>query len=201
MLLSKSVSEYRSIGVSEAQQGVTPLHRYTDTPLRPDPITPYVHGALLALLFSLFLIQAAQAAWVPPIGIPAPAFGIDETVEGLHGDPAFRTRTITGGGDLTSQLLTLAAGDVVVIESSNYVIRGGTTWTHVGTASQPIIVRGASALAKPVLSFSQGSGPLTLRSAIIFWRQSAEPIFASIKRSKVSRATPATSIKTGPVMW
>ena len=95
--------------------------------------------ALVAAALGLTL-STARAAYNPPIGIPAPSFGIEEAADAA-------TQTISGS--LPSSI-TLAPGDVVVIApgtySSKMTIYGG------GTAENPAYIRGASPSSMPVLT-------------------------------------------------
>lgn len=124
-------------------------------------------GAVSTLLLALLVAGSAQseAAWSPPIGIPAPPFGVTQSVNGLYGSDSYRTKTVSGGGDLNTKLPTLAPGDVVVIEAGIYSVQGGTWWTHAGTAAQPIIVRGAPGAVKPVIRIAKAQDCLYLNGA------------------------------------
>jgi len=82
--------------------------------------------------------------WMPPVGIPAPGFGIE--VDPGAGCPTRSSRT---QGDL-SGLSDLPAGTVVEItggpHTASRLVIGGT-----GTAACPIIVRGPTAAAKTII--------------------------------------------------
>ncbi len=73
--------------------------------------------------------------WTPPIGIPAPSFGIEEVT------PTTATRTISGTLPST---ITVTPGDVVQIAAGTYGNGTGiTTITGDCTAEQPCFVSGA----------------------------------------------------------
>jgi hypothetical protein len=78
--------------------------------------------------------QAQTPAWAPPIGIPAPPFGIVE-----QAGPA--TVTVPAGG---TNPATLAAGAVVQLSPGTY--GGRTTITCSGTAAAPAYLRGPATL-------------------------------------------------------
>jgi hypothetical protein len=80
--------------------------------------------------------------WVPPIGIPAPDFGIEE-VAGVA------TQTITGGGALPATLV-LSPGDIVEISAESYT--GVVAVSGGGSAEAPCYIRGASAAARPLIA-------------------------------------------------
>jgi hypothetical protein len=99
------------------------------------------------------------AAWVPPVGIPAPAFGIREQpgtathfVDNTHasatddgnpqGSPSRPRRTVPG---------SLPAGAVVELRGGPYrASRQG--WSAAGTAASPVFVRG---VGSPVLAIGE----------------------------------------------
>jgi len=103
--------------------------------------------------------------WVPPIGVPAPAFGIFETVASIHGQAGYFTHYV----DATSPASTdssnpngaparprrtiptnVSAGSVVVIAGGTYT-SSLIAISAAGTAAQPIIFRGLNPAAKPLL--------------------------------------------------
>src|SRR5687768_4557562 len=96
-------------------------------------------------------------AWTPPIGIPAPTFGIDETVDDAtytHWVDNSRPCTDSGNGTPAAPRCTipntLAAGSVVQVRGGPYSV-GHETWTFNGTAAQPAYVRGPSTGPRPYL--------------------------------------------------
>ncbi|MBX4187217.1 MAG: right-handed parallel beta-helix repeat-containing protein, partial [Candidatus Doudnabacteria bacterium] len=112
----------------------------------------------------------ASGSWIPPIGIPNPQFGINETVASLHGGNAnFRTKTVSGGGNLNTLMPALVPGDVLVIESGTYTITGGTTWNHAGTVNSPIIIRGPSSTSKPVIRIISSQNNLHLSGSYVIY--------------------------------
>ena len=104
----------------------------------------------------------------PPIGIPAPEFGIEETVQNVYGSPDYYTHYIdnthpnatdvnnpNGSAERPRKTipknLTLAAGSVVVIKGGPYNMDFDNLWTCNGTAERPVFIRGASSSDRPQL--------------------------------------------------
>jgi parallel beta helix pectate lyase-like protein/fibronectin type III domain protein len=128
--------------------------------------TPVVAGAFLLLSISTALAQT----WTPPIGIPAPSFGI---VEKAPASPSPWTVPTTGfyyvdwsspaATDLSNPLgtpakpretipTTLPAGAVVELHGTyDYPHESPRTIVANGTATAPVYIRGASASAKPLI--------------------------------------------------
>lgn len=50
--------------------------------------------------------------------------------------------TLNPGDDVAGLTSSLAAGDEIVFNAGTYVLEGSVTWTGVGTASEPIVIRG-----------------------------------------------------------
>jgi hypothetical protein len=122
------------------------------------PCLPRVAVLLCLGVVGPWSVCEAQPAWTPPLGIPAPGFGIDQTTDdntfthwvnntvpctdaGNTGTPANPRCTIP---------TTLAAGSIVQVRGGPYTI-GTQTWTLNGTVSQPVYVRGPSAGPRPDL--------------------------------------------------
>jgi hypothetical protein len=91
---------------------------------------------------------AGAQAWQPPIGIPAPSFGVTESA------PA-PTNTLSG---TLPTSLTLVPGKVVEIAPGAYV--GSMTISGRCTVSKPCFVRGTSESSKPKIN-----GVFTVRDA------------------------------------
>lgn len=102
--------------------------------------------------FGFLVLMAAPAsvfAWMPPIGIPTPEFGIVESVS----DQTFThwvdnsNPSCSDGSDGTpssprcSVPKLLEAGDVVQIRGGPYSA-GTVTWTAIGTPANPVFIRG-----------------------------------------------------------
>ena len=119
---------------------------------------------LLVLSFSCFLLNTAHA-YDPPIGIPAPEFGIDETVESIYGSADYYTHyvdntdpeaTDSGNpyGTADTPRLTfpsssyIAPGAVIEIHGGPY--KGRFWFTNSGTETQPIFIRGVSEQSRAV---------------------------------------------------
>jgi hypothetical protein len=116
--------------------------------------------------------SVADAQYVPPIGIPAPPFGINESHTQYKGQtfaaggfvyrdagngPYSHFVNRSGGcsdnnayGTETAPRCTipssLPAGSVVEVRGTGY---GGATWNANGTASNPVFIRGVGANSKP----------------------------------------------------
>ncbi len=106
------------------------------------------------------VITIHVSEWVPPIGIPVPDFGIEETVAKQYGDASFVTHYVdnshprsTDDDNLNGSRsqprhsipTELDAGSVVVLAGGPYDYRiGGTIPIHSkGTIKQPVIIRSA----------------------------------------------------------
>ncbi len=115
--------------------------------------------SILQLSFS----QEVQAQnYIPPIGIPAPEFGINETVESVYGSDTYFTHYVDNtnpnatdannpNGTVSLPRLTipttLAAGSVVEVHGGPYEASGGTGRTDLqlnGTIEFPVFIRGVS---------------------------------------------------------
>jgi len=103
--------------------------------------------------------------YVPPIGIPAPEFGIEETVEILYGSDSFYTHFVDNAqsdatddgnpfGSADKPRLTipsvLAAGSVVEIHGGPYTGMSATYLMN-GTVDKPVFIRGVSDTGRPVI--------------------------------------------------
>jgi hypothetical protein len=104
----------------------------------------------------------------PPTGIPAPPFGIVETVESVYGDRDFHTFYVDNthpeatdtdnpyGSPETPRLtipLDLVAGDVVQVHGGPYWPEGDRfSFRCQGTRSEPVIITGRRASSDPVLT-------------------------------------------------
>ena len=121
------------------------------------------------ILFSVLAIQPAAAQWAPPIGIPAPSFGITNVAPAVpnpwtastpgfyyveptktastdasntYGTPAKPRKTIP---------TTLPAGSVVELHGTYDASHSSpATIVSNGTASAPVFIRGVSATSRPV---------------------------------------------------
>lgn len=132
-----------------------------------------VRRACYLIVVNLFVLLFCMhghvyGAYIPPIGIPAPSFGIDETVESVYGSADYYTyyidntdsnATDTGNpnGSPTKPRLTipstLTAGDVVQIHGGPYTPSSGRFFFYgQGTQTQPIFITGANAASKPVFT-------------------------------------------------
>jgi len=128
----------------------------------------------VAIAIAFIQISSANAqqpdAWVPPIGIPAPAFGIDDSHTMYAGQNGYSD---AGNGPYTHYIdnsagcsdsgnpngspgsprcsvpTTLAAGTVVEIHGGPYTDNGTIIWNINGTPLQPVFVRGTGANARP----------------------------------------------------
>jgi len=119
------------------------------------------------------LAAATPGTWTPPIGIPAPAFGVNETapavpspwttaVAGFY----YVNQTAAGATDDNNPYGTpakprqtipveLPAGAVVELHGTYSVAHTSPRGLHAaGATSAPVFVRGASATARPVITGS-----------------------------------------------
>ncbi len=110
----------------------------------------------------------APDGYDPPTGIPAPPFGIVETVRGVYGDQDYYTYWVDNAhaeatdtdnpyGSPERPRLTiptdLAAGDVVQVRGGPYWSEGDRfSFRGQGTQSEPIIITGRRASSNPVLT-------------------------------------------------
>ena len=128
------------------------------------------HRAVSTIIASLcFLLNIGYAGdYKPPIGIPAPEFGIEETVISVYGSDDFFTHYIDNthqdATDLNNPFgssakprktipkdLVLESGNVVLIKGGPYQMSGETSWKGNGTTKQPVFIRGISTTARPQL--------------------------------------------------
>lgn len=114
--------------------------------------------------------------WVPPIGIPAPDFGIDDSHTMYAGMPGYsdagngpythyvdNTAGCTDSGNPSGSPssprctvpTTLAAGSVVEIHGGPYSDGSTLQWRMNGTASQPVFIRGIGPNNKPIFRGEQ----------------------------------------------
>lgn len=126
---------------------------------------PFLHGAQLGLVLSLFCTTAlCAAAYQPPTGIPAPPFGIDETVATVYGTADYYTywidnthpnSTDTNNPKGTPALprktipstLTLVAGDVVQIRGGPYASLSDRFAVFAsGRADAPVFITGSTVM-------------------------------------------------------
>ena len=129
---------------------------------------------IVTIFLLLIFTSGAALAWEPPIGIPAPDFGIGEShnlYAGMAGyedagngpythyidNTAVCTDTDNPNGTAEnprcSMPTTLAAGSVAEIHGGPYGGRD-TTWNLNGTQSQPVFVRGIGPNNKALFSGS-----------------------------------------------
>lgn len=117
------------------------------------------------------LSLSAPSSWTPPIGIPSPPFGIDDVappppsqwpgaeaknyyyIDNTH-SAAINTNNPYGYPDKprrTIPEITYAPGAYVEIHGGPYTAGGQLIFTHNGSPSQIMWLRGASSDAKPVI--------------------------------------------------
>jgi hypothetical protein len=122
---------------------------------------------IILLMFSLQSIYSQS--YVPPIGIPAPEFGINETVENVYGSEDYYTHYIdnsdtnatdtdNSNGSPEMPRLTIPtnvpAGSVVEIHGGPYN-NLNTTWSMNGTLEEPVFLRGVSDSLRPRIKKSE----------------------------------------------
>lgn len=108
--------------------------------------------------------------YVPPTGIPAPPFGMDQTVLSIHGDANYYTHWVDNthpsatdspsgrAGTPSAPRLTmptassLVAGDVVQVRGGTYSMGANYAISGTGTAVNPIFVTGPLTGTKPLFN-------------------------------------------------
>ncbi|MCH9651296.1 MAG: right-handed parallel beta-helix repeat-containing protein, partial [Deltaproteobacteria bacterium] len=96
----------------------------------------------------LSLVPALSAQWEPPVGIPAPTFGIEEQAPAFthYVDNTHPNATDSGnptGSPAVPRLTVptpLPAGGVVEVHGGPYSVP--ISWTSNGTAAEPVFIRG-----------------------------------------------------------
>ena len=120
------------------------------------------HRAAYRLSFILlaFPVNGSGQPYEPPIGIPAPAFGIEQSVENIYGagyythyidntDPNATDDSNPSGTaerprlTIPRSLTDLPPGCVVEIRGGPYRFNAYTQWTAAGTLDRPVFIRGA----------------------------------------------------------
>jgi hypothetical protein len=145
--------------------------------------------ALAALAVLVILIaRPAGAAWAPPIGIPAPTFGINEVARAtpspwIAGAPGFYyiEPTKAGATDTNNPYgypakprrtipWTLPAGAVVEMHGIYDTSHGSpATIVAQGTAANPVFIRGVSATSRPLIrSFWEVKGTYAILENLEF---------------------------------
>ena len=127
-----------------------------NTKIEIKALSPFLSTAFFCL--GLFFFSSAEAAYVLPVGIPAPSFGLEESVESVYGNDNYYTHWIdntaancsdSGNGSPATPRCTipsvssLAAGSVVQLRGGPY-IGSILTLGGYGTVLQPIFFRGPS---------------------------------------------------------
>jgi len=111
----------------------------------------------IAILFPFLVISKS---YTPPSGIPAPEFGIEETVENVYGagyytyyidntdSNATDTDNPYGSAEkprktIPKRMLNLPEGSVVEIHGGPYSFNTPARWTPSGSRDKPVFIRGA----------------------------------------------------------
>ncbi|MES9924539.1 MAG: hypothetical protein ABW152_10620 [Candidatus Thiodiazotropha endolucinida] len=121
--------------------------------------------SFIATLATLLLAQDAQADYTPPIGIPAPSFGIDNVAPATPADWNLNLDGfyyVRSGGDNSGNGFPadprstipdpIPAGSVVIIEGAYTTKHETNRLTANGTASQPVYIRGMDQNNRAVLN-------------------------------------------------
>lgn len=118
-----------------------------------------VLGALL--LCGAVAPSASAQAWVPPVGIPAPTFGITQTpgvfthyVDNAGACTDNQNPFGTPGNPRCSVPTSLQAGAVVEVRGGPYFFNSDPNWNASGTLASPIFVRG---IGTPGPRFTSGN--------------------------------------------
>jgi hypothetical protein len=109
----------------------------------------------------IFVIQNTFCEiYNPPIGIPAPGFGIEETIENVYGADYYTYYIDNTHPDATDDnnpngtkskprktipgtLTDLAEGNVIEISGGPYQFSTSARWTSAGTSEKPVFIRGS----------------------------------------------------------
>lgn len=129
----------------------------------------------LRTLTPILVFAVGVYSYTPPLGIPEPPFGIDETVGSVYGD-GYCTHYVdnthpladnaNGNGTPTAPLMdpfrgansvTLPAGSVMEIHGGPYRWDGWKQILAEGTAAQPVIVRGIDPVNRVRIESGDGS--------------------------------------------
>ncbi len=144
----------------------------------PIPNIPFLFmskGKLaIGLLLILLTLNAYSEPYSPPTGIPAPEFGINETVESIYGSDAYYTHYVdasdvnatdtnnSNGSPAKPRLTiptTLAAGSVVEVRGGPYSSPTTLTWQMNGTPTAPVFIRGVPSGNRVQILGLSGSSP------------------------------------------
>jgi hypothetical protein len=136
---------------------------------------------LVGLMLVIFTFPSGGFTYEPPIGIPEPDFGVDETVESLYGSSSFYTHWIdnthpdasnsNGDGTVDKPLMdpfkgtnsiTLDSGSVMVINGGPYSYPGMKVFKCNGTAGNPVIIRGADPVNRILFQATDGYAPFKI---------------------------------------
>jgi hypothetical protein len=106
----------------------------------------------------------AAVAWTPPVGIPAPSFGIAQEVADTtytHWVNNSGSCSDSGNGTPAAPRCTiptsLPAGAVVQVRGGPYSM-SDRTWSAAGTLASPVFIRGPAAPAtRPIMRFGDGN--------------------------------------------
>jgi hypothetical protein len=129
-------------------------------------VIKYFYIGLSSFIFSTAVISGT---YIPPIGIPAPEFGIEENVEDIYAAGYYTyyiDNTDTAATDtdnpfgtlekprktIPTRMLFLPAGTVIEIHGGPYTLGQYPLWGATGTAAQPVFIRGADPEHKPVIT-------------------------------------------------
>jgi hypothetical protein len=122
----------------------------------------------LIILFLSGWYSLLFASYNPPIGIPVPEFGVEQTVNSIYGSNEYHTHFIDNthpeSTDSENPFGTtskprksipnnfiLEAGSVVLIKGGPYEMGGETFWEGNGSVNQPVFIRGLNKNNKPKL--------------------------------------------------
>ncbi len=136
------------------------------------------------VLYSI-LVQPSLAigqTYITPIGIPAPEFGIEETVESMYGSPHYYTHWVDNShpnADNTNApgtpenpmadpwAIEFLEGTVVVLAGGTYNIGTGKTINSSGTSTRPVFFRGKDAENPIVIRSTDNNDRLNLEGSYL----------------------------------
>jgi len=137
-------------------------------------ITKYFFCARLIILYTgtcilLFSTSLISGGYQPPIGIPAPSFGIEENMHDIYGEGYYTyyiDNTAPNATDVNNlygtaekprmtipnRLFFLNPGTVMKIYGGPYTFNFDPIWAGMGTAEQPIFICGGDPSNKAIIS-------------------------------------------------
>jgi len=171
----------------------------------------YIYLCMIAPALMITLVYSQD--YESPIGIPAPEFGINETVENVYGSNTYYTHYVdnqhpeatdednpNGSSDKPRNTIpkSLPAGSVVEVHGGPYNAINGTYNMH-GTVENPVFLKGVSDTLRPVIKRSEiwFSGQYFIVENLDFYNQSTISFrttakYGSLRNSEIHNPIGAT---------